>query len=450
MHAFLAHLEQLARLFTLCLFVAGIVVCVACGLPLLYALAFGLVCFSLHARSTGLAWPEILRLLLAGVQRIRNLVIIFIFIGMLTGVWRLSGTIPFLIDKSLSYVDPHFFFLWCFLLCAGLSCLLGTAFGTVSTLGVIWMLMAKAIGVNEILAGGAILSGIYVGDRCSPMSSCTALVCAITRTNLYDSLQAMFRSSLLPLLLTCAGYTVISLLISVHAVEALPTAVLREHFSYSFLIVLPALSVIVLGVLRVNVKISILISVVLAAAGSIYIQHAAPSTLLSSLLFGYTAPNPELAFLNGGGISSMTGAIGIVMLSSSYSLLIDRSRLLEDFRRVHAALSRRLGSYPATVITSACTAGLACNQTLAILLTQQLCAPIEPNNKRLALNLADSVVVIAPLLPWNIAFSLAAITLQQGHNIIPFALYLWILPLYRLLRCFVEHRRTLAKNAHRV
>ncbi len=438
MNTFLEHLEQVARLFTLTLFALGILVCVFGNFPLLYALAFGLICFTLHARSTGITWSEILRLLLAGIKRVRNLIVIFIFIGMLTGVWRVSGTIPFLLVQSLSVVNPDFFFLWCFLICAGLSWLLGTALGTVSTLGVICMLMAKATGVNEILTGGAILSGIYVGDRCSPMSSSAALVCAITRTTLYDNLYAMFRSSFFPLLLTCAAYAALSPMFPILAVEFSPVAMLREHFPYSFLTVLPALSVLLLGVLRVDVKISALVSILFAVAASIFTQHAVPSALVSSLLFGYNDPRPELTFLNGGGIKSMAVAIGIVLLSSSYSLLIERSRLLEDFRHMHAALSLRLGSYPSTVITSFCTAALACNQTLAILLTQQLCAPTEPDKRRLALFLEDSVVLISPLLPWNIAFSLAAVTIQQGHDIIPFAFYLWMLPLYRLLRCFFE------------
>ena len=219
MNPFLLRRERLIRLFVLGLFVLGIAVCVIANISLLRALGFGLVCFSLHARSTGIAWPEILRLLFAGAGRVFNLLAIFLLIGMLTGVWRISGTIPLLIDKALSFIEPDFFFLWCFLLCAGLSTLLGTSFGTVSTLGVICMLMARAAGIDEVLAGGAILSGVYVGDRCSPMSSSAALVCAITGTELYANLRAMFRSGLIPLLLTSAGYALLSLLAPAHNVD---------------------------------------------------------------------------------------------------------------------------------------------------------------------------------------------------------------------------------------
>ena len=68
------------------------------------------------------------------------------------------------------------------------------------------MLVAHTAGFNEILVGGAILSGVYVGDRCSPMSSSAALVCALTHTDIYGNFKRMLRNGAAPFLLTCAGY----------------------------------------------------------------------------------------------------------------------------------------------------------------------------------------------------------------------------------------------------
>ena len=126
------------------------------------------------------------------------------------------------------------------------------------------------------------------------------------------------------------------------------TTWIREEFRSGVLVLLPALSVIVLGVLRVEVKLSMLVSILLAAAAGVFIQHVPPEALLTALVSGYAAPRPELGFLSGGGIASMSRVIGIVMLSSSYSLLIQRSRLLDDFSRIICVLSQRLGPYPAT------------------------------------------------------------------------------------------------------
>lgn len=70
-------------------------------------------------------------------------------------------------------------------------------------MGVICMTMAKAVGCNEILAGGAILSGVFFGDRCSPVSTSALLVAELTHTNIFDNIRLMVKTTILPLILTC-------------------------------------------------------------------------------------------------------------------------------------------------------------------------------------------------------------------------------------------------------
>ena len=53
--------------------------------------------------------------------------------------------------------------------------------------------------------------------------------------------------------------------------------------------------------------------------------------------------------------------------------------------------------------TAVAASMIACNQTLSILLTHQLCANTEPDGPSCAIDLENSVVVLAPLVPWSIA-----------------------------------------------
>ena len=82
---------------------------------------------------------------------------------MLTALWRAAGTIPAIVSYCAGLMNPSVMILMAFLLNALVSVLTGTAFGTAATMGVICMTMAKAMGCNEILAGGAILSGVFFG-----------------------------------------------------------------------------------------------------------------------------------------------------------------------------------------------------------------------------------------------------------------------------------------------
>ncbi|MDX2216514.1 MAG: Na+/H+ antiporter NhaC family protein [Oculatellaceae cyanobacterium bins.114] len=83
------------------------------------------------------------------------------------------------------------------------------------------------------------------------------------------------------------------------------------------------------------------------------------------------------------------------------------------------------------------TAAFGCTQTIAILLTQQLVQKKYPESEKghykLALDLENTVVVLAPLIPWNIAGLVPATILNTDAGFIPFAIYLYLLPLLNLI-----------------
>jgi NhaC family Na+:H+ antiporter len=55
------------------------------------------------------------------------------------------------------------------------------------------------------------------------------------------------------------------------------------------------------------------------------------------------------------------------------------------------------------------------------------------SNYHLALDIADSAVVISVLIPWNVAGLIPAKMLGFDARFIPFAFFLYILPLYRMM-----------------
>lgn len=55
-----------------------------------------------------------------------------------------------------------------FLLNCLVSFLTGTSFGTAATMGVICAAIGSSLGLNQLLVGGAVLSGVYFGDGAPP------------------------------------------------------------------------------------------------------------------------------------------------------------------------------------------------------------------------------------------------------------------------------------------
>ena len=93
------------------LFLGGLAPCIVTGASLLWALAFGLLCFTEYAFRLGFRPREIVGLCGRGVRTIGNILKIFVLIGMLTAVWRSAGTIPYIIHYCLPWVDPAHFHL---------------------------------------------------------------------------------------------------------------------------------------------------------------------------------------------------------------------------------------------------------------------------------------------------------------------------------------------------
>ena len=192
----------------LVVFAVTLIGCILAGIPILAALALGYLIFFAYTLNRGYTVRDIFGMSWKGIKTAKNILITFLLIGMLTALWRAAGTIPAIVSYCAGLMNPSVMILMAFLLNCLVSVLTGTAFGTAATMGVICMTMAKAMGCNEILTGGAILSGVFFGDRCSPVSTSALLVSELTHTNIFDNIRLMVRTAIVPLILTCAFYGV--------------------------------------------------------------------------------------------------------------------------------------------------------------------------------------------------------------------------------------------------
>ena len=95
-------------------------------------------------------------------------------------------------------------------------------------------------------------------------------------------------------------------------------------------------------------------------------------------------------------------------------------------------LFHTVGGYVTNLIVSTTVSAVACNQTLAILLSAQIQNRLytgEQARTILALRLENTVILISALIPWNIALSLPLSILDAGPDSIPYMLFLWLMPL---------------------
>lgn len=423
------HISETAVLIV---FAVTLIGSIMAGIPILAALAIGYLIFFAYSLNCGYSVKEIFAMSWKGIKTAKNILLTFLFIGMLTALWRAAGTIPAIVSYCAGLMNPAVMILMAFLLNCLVSVLTGTAFGTAATMGVICMTMAKAVGCNEILAGGAILSGVFFGDRCSPVSTSALLVAELTHTNIFDNIRLMVKTTILPLILTCVFYGVCGIVFPAAGSGNLSLA---ESFSSVFRLglipILPAVVIMVLSLFRVQVRKAMLASIVTALGVCLFWQHTDPSLIVGILVGGYKSPDPAISsMIDGGGIMSMVRVALIITISSSYSGIFEETGLLNGLKSKMGTVSRKITPFGTILMTSVAAGMVACNQTLATMLVDQICKELEPDPQKFAIDMENSVIVVAPLVPWSIAGAVPLASASAPLTSIVAAVFLYLLPLW--------------------
>ncbi len=427
----------------LAMFCSLLLWCVLFGYSILYALGAGLVLFWLYGRHKGFAWQELFNLSFNGIKQVKNILITFMLIGMLTALWREAGTIPVIVCYAAQFINPSLFLLMAFLLNCLISVLTGTAFGTAATMGVICAAIGSTMQVNPLLTGGAVLSGVFFGDRCSPVSTSALLVAELTSTSIFTNIKNMLRSAVVPFILSCILYAAVGFILNVSGEMLDLEHIFGRAFNLNSIALLPAIAIFIMAAMRIDVKKAMLVSILTALPVCIFVQQTPLSKFPYLLWAGYTANDAQLAaMLNGGGIISMLNVSAIIFLSATYTGIFQKTGLLNKAKLAINLIARQTTSFAAILITAIISSIIACNQVLATMLTHQLCNQLEPNRNTMALNLEDTAVVVAALVPWSIAGAVPLASIGAPAESILFACFLYILPLWRLFTAsYHKHKK---------
>ena len=431
----------MGSIITISLFSLSLIFCLLLKLSVVYALIIGYMIFVIYGLIKGHNLIVLIKKSFEGVLTVKNILLVFILIGMITALWRASGTIAYIVYMGSKLISPSILILLTFLLCSILSVLIGTSLGTAATMGVICASIGKAMGVNPYYIGGAVLSGIYFGDRCSPMSTSALLISELTKTNLYTNIKLMIKTSIIPFIVTCLFYLFLGFKSKVSNISVDVTEIFKQNYNLNIIVIIPAILIIILSILKINVKKTMLVSIVISFIIAMFIQRDNIVALINYCIFGYHHPNERLnLMMKGGGILSMVNVSLIVGISSSYSGIFKETKMLVSLKKHLKDFSKKTSSYFVIFLSSIISGAIACNQSLGTILTNELCGELVEKQK-MAIILENTVILLVGLIPWNIAMDVPLKTLDVGIMSGLFAFYLYFLSLWNLFLNFIKERK---------
>ena len=139
----------------------------------------------------GYNWKQIREQIVKTIGSAMPAILILLLIGALAGTWLISGVVPALIYYGLDVLHPSIFLAAALIICVLVSLATGSSWSSIATIGVALLGIGHAMGFNDAVVAGAIVSGAYFGDKISPLSDTTNLAPAMAGTDLFTHIRYM-------------------------------------------------------------------------------------------------------------------------------------------------------------------------------------------------------------------------------------------------------------------
>ncbi|QUH19007.1 Na+/H+ antiporter NhaC [Alkaliphilus sp. B6464] len=378
-------------------------------IPMLFGTAFA----ALMALKIGYKWEDVEKSMYDGIMQALQAIIILAIIGVLIGVWLLSGVVPTMIYYGLSILSPSIFLVATVIICSITSLATGTSWGAAGTIGLALMGIAQGLGIPAPIAAGAIISGVYFGDKMSPLSDTTNLAPAMAGTDVFTHIKFMLPTTLISYGITLVLFLIIgfrfrSAQVDFSVIEQIQSG-LQSSFNISPLLLIPPVVVIVAIAKKVPAIPGIFIGIILGIIFAPIFQGANFGDILSASYGGFVS-NTGLEtiddLLTAGGLENMLYSISLTIIAMMFGGIMEKTGQLEV---IVEALLKRVKSIPGliTLTIATCIGSNATmpEQYISIVVPGRMYAPAYKERglhpKTLSNALESAGTLTSALIPWN-------------------------------------------------
>ena len=180
---------------------------------------------------------------------------------------------------------------------------------------------------------------------------------------------------------------------------------LSNAFRLDILVASPAVLMLLLPLFRVNIFIAFLVSILAAFACTVVVQGYSVLDALKVVVMGLHVSGGVKVLFNGVGLVSMIRTCIVLVFSGAFAGVLDGTGILSGLHGKILAMIERFGRFPVILFVGTCANAVFCNQTAGVIMTVQLMKKLYADSSALALDVANSAVITAPLVSWCIAGS---------------------------------------------
>ena len=411
------------------------------------------MCLLFYGRFKKFSWDEIHDGIIKGITPGIIPILIFLLIGILVASWILSGTIPTIMVYGFKLVSVRFFLPTAFLVCAIVGVTVGSSFTTISTIGIAFLGIGHLLGFNDAMTTGAVVSGAFLGNNCSPLSDTTNLAAGIGGVNLFEHIAGMRYTDFPAFVLSLLFYTRLGH--NSHSADLASINEMIQNMKASFWIspwTLIPLVILFGGAIKKIPAIPTLLAGSTAALVLSFIHEKSLTIGKAAdiLMNGYVAhtPDPKLdELLSRGGIMSMLGSASLILLALALGGLLIKYLIVEtivqELKEKMDRPSRLVGFTALSCIGVNLIVG---EQYLSIILPGETFKrsfdEVGLSKNYLTRTLADSGATVNSLVPWGVSgtFIMGTIKVSALHYL-PFAFFSILAPVFTIIGGFLLNRR---------
>ena len=389
---------------------------------------------ALVAANLGVSWETIQSRIVRSIGSAMPAIIILFFIGSLSGTWMLSGIVPSMIYYGLQILNPTIFLFATVIICAIVSIATGSSWSTVATIGVALLGIGRALGLEDGIIAGAIISGAYFGDKMSPLSDTTNLAPAMAGTDLFTHIRYMAYTTGPSIGITLIIFLLIGVFGSTSGstqdIQPVLDALDGSFYISGWLFLVPV-AIIVMIAKKVPAAPALLVGTLLGAIFAFIFQGELVATLgaqiytpsenfnfpfsqefatIMTAMYGSLSVETSSASVNEllstGGMAGMLNTIWLIITAMIFGGVMESAGLLKRIAKWVIGLVNSTGSLiAATSGTCIFFNVTASDQYLAIVVPGRMYSDIYRKRglmpENLSRTLEDTGTVTSVLIPWN-------------------------------------------------